>query len=353
MYFYQIYTGMNLEAMDSMEHSHTPYLVILYKYLQQWKKDNNSNWPKSYAEKRQIRDMMRTGIRTNDDGVREDEENFEEAIKNCNSAFTPTQVPSEVQELLGKSTEIVQLDQLPPRSAKFWCLVKALKEFVDAKGVMPIRGTLPDMFSDSKRYIELQNIYRDLAARDIQTMIDLTNKCVQNAQLPATLVSPEDVKTFCRNSYFLRAIAGCTLQDEMTPKNTVLNETIESSMENGGDLYMVVRVLNRFLNSGRYPFTGHTGQNDGEATTEDSNDMQRLRTLSEQLIQEMGVQVAVPSDHFQELLRCKLDDVHVVASVLGGVCAQEVIKLITKQFVPVDNVLFFNAMTQTTSTLKV
>jgi len=343
----QYMANMDLSSMDNLEHSHTPYLVLLYKYLQKWRDEKKSDWPKSYAEKRQIRDMIRDGIRSNEHGVKEDEENFEEAIKNCNSAFTSTRVPGEILEILQKSTHITHLNQLSNSNAKYWCLVKALKEFVDTKGVLPIRGTLPDMFSDSKRYIELQNIYSDLAARDIQTMSELVAKCVNNAQLPAGFVSSDEVKIFCKNSFFLRAIEGHSLQDEMVPKNSRLNEALEASFENGGELYLVVRVLNRFCNSGRYPFSEQSG-----GQTEDSNDMQRLRTLSEQLIQEMGVNVSVPSNYFHELMRCKLDDIHVVASVLGGVCAQEVIKLITRQFVPVDNVLFFNAMNQTTNTLK-
>jgi len=336
---------IDLNSMDTMEHSHTPYLVLLYKYLEQWKTDNNSNWPKSYAEKRQIRDLIRAGIRTNEDGVREDEENFEEAIKNCNSAFTNTRVPSEVDEILKKSTEVVLSDQIPRSNLKFWCLVKALKEFVDSKSVLPVRGTLPDMFSDSKRYIELQNIYRNIAMQDIQLMTELVKKIVSEAGLPDSFISPEDLSAFCKHAFFIRAMDGVSIHDEMVPKNTRLKEAVEMSLgnNNGGELYMVMRVLNRFCNSGRYPFTGQT---------EDSNDMQRLTTLSEQLIQELGVSMSVPSDYLGELMRSKLNEVHAVASIVGGMCAQEVIKVVTRQFVPVDNVLFFNGMNQTTSTLK-
>lgn len=48
-------------------------------------------------------------------------------------------------------------------------MARALKDFVEGQGdngLLPVRGSIPDMFSDSKRYIQLQNIYRDKAATD-------------------------------------------------------------------------------------------------------------------------------------------------------------------------------------------
>jgi len=54
--------------------------------------------------------------------------------------------------------------------------MRALKRFVDQEGAarelegsiatLPLSGYLPDMHADTKSYIELQNIYREQAARD-------------------------------------------------------------------------------------------------------------------------------------------------------------------------------------------
>lgn len=45
----------------------------------------------------------------------------------------------------------------------FWRLVRALREFVqnEGNGQLPVRGSLPDMISDSKRYLQLLAIYRE------------------------------------------------------------------------------------------------------------------------------------------------------------------------------------------------
>ena len=46
-------------------------------------------------------------------------------------------------------------------------------------------------------------------------------------------------------------------------------------------------------------------------------------------------------------------ELHAVASILGGCAAQEAIKLVTKQYVPVDNLFVFNAVKSETVSLKV
>jgi amyloid beta precursor protein binding protein 1 len=42
-------------------------------------------------------------------------------------------------------------------------------------------------------------------------------------------------------------------------------------------------------------------------------------------------------------------ELHVVAAVMGGMAAQEAIKLVTQQFVPFNGSLIYNAMASTTS----
>ncbi|KAA0199408.1 Amyloid beta protein binding protein 1, partial [Fasciolopsis buskii] len=53
--------------------------------------------------------------------------------------------------------------RLPLTNQNFWHLVAALRDFVqnEGGGQLPVRGTLPDMTSDSTRYLRLLSIYRD------------------------------------------------------------------------------------------------------------------------------------------------------------------------------------------------
>lgn len=337
--------NIDLDKMSKLEHSHTPYLILLYKYLQKWKKETSLDWPKSYSEKRNIRDMIREGIRKNEHGVPEIEENFDEAIKNCNMAFTNTRIPDEVNDIIQRSPMIAHFDSRSLANTKFWILVKALKEFVARKALLPVRGSLPDMFSDSKRYIELQNIYKDIAERDCQLLSELASKYLQEYNLPASTISYDDVKLFSKNAFFLRVITGLSLQDEMKiDPGSKMKDVLESAIGYGSEIYIVFRALNRFCNGGRYPFTGGDADNNA--------DMQQLTSHAEHLVQETGINMSAPVDYFQELLRSNMCEMHAVASLFGGICAHEVIKVLTRQFIPVDNTVFFNGMTQVTSSIK-
>ena len=45
-------------------------------------------------------------------------------------------------------------------------------------------------------------------------------------------------------------------------------------------------------------------------------------------------------------------ELHSVAAYMGGVAAQEVIKVITHQFIPINNTYIYNAMKQSSITVK-
>ena len=51
--------------------------------------------------------------------------------------------------------------------------------------------------------------------------------------------------------------------------------------------------------------------------------------------------------------RCRYGaaELHSVASFMGGVAAQEVIKVLTAQFVPINNTFIYNAAQQTSATV--
>lgn len=84
-----------------------------------------------------------------------DEENVNEAVKAVNTALNKTNIPSAVQKILNDE-QCVHLKEKNP----FWIVARAVKEFVakEGNGALPLRGSLPDMTSDSQRYIKLQNV---------------------------------------------------------------------------------------------------------------------------------------------------------------------------------------------------
>ena len=56
--------------------------------------------------------------------------------------------------------------------------------------------------------------------------------------------------------------------------------------------------------------------------------------------------------HVQELVRANGGELHIIAAATGGMVAQEVIKVITKQYIPVDNTCIFDGIQSRSSVLR-
>ena len=65
------------------------------------------------------------------------------------------------------------------------------------------------------------------------------------------------------------------------------------------------------------------------------------------------VQLSVLDDRLHEICRYGGAELHAVASFLGGVAAQEAIKLITHQYVPVADAFIYNGIKPSTTTFRV
>jgi amyloid beta precursor protein binding protein 1 len=102
--------------------------------------------------------------------------------------------------------------------------MRALKDFVDNEGagLLPLRGSIPDMFSDSERFISLQNIYRNKAQHDLEAITSRIEHLLYNIDKPYDFISEQQIKLFCKNAYFLKVIRGRSLNNEYDPQNSKL-----------------------------------------------------------------------------------------------------------------------------------
>jgi amyloid beta precursor protein binding protein 1 len=67
----------DMSGLDSLEHGHTPYVVILIKALKKWKDEHDGNMPKNFEEKDAFKAEVKAMAR---DASKE--ANFNEAIEN-------------------------------------------------------------------------------------------------------------------------------------------------------------------------------------------------------------------------------------------------------------------------------
>lgn len=61
---------------------------------------------------------------------------------------------------------------------------------------------------------------------------------------------------------------------------------------------------------------------------------------------------AISDDYVAEVCRFGAAELHCVAAIVGGIAAQEVIKLLTAQFVPLRGALIYNAMAGTSTVFE-
>lgn len=121
---------------------------------------------------------------------KDDEENFDEAYSLAYKAWATTSVPSDIEALLKdpQANNLTAKVLLYPlcqaytsrlrrpvsQSDPFWYLVHALNLYVaQPPHVLPLCATLPDMKSDTKSYIHLQNLYKTQANEDRARFSDL------------------------------------------------------------------------------------------------------------------------------------------------------------------------------------
>lgn len=65
-------------GMNDHQHGHVPYVLLLLKYLNDWKASHHGEYPSSYSDKKAFGSFVQGHMRTNVPGG--SEENYEEAI---------------------------------------------------------------------------------------------------------------------------------------------------------------------------------------------------------------------------------------------------------------------------------
>ena len=76
-----------MPQMSLKDHGHTPYPVMLFAAMQNWRDEHGGALPGNYREKKALKEKLLEGMRKKEgnEEVWEDEENFEEAGRAVNT----------------------------------------------------------------------------------------------------------------------------------------------------------------------------------------------------------------------------------------------------------------------------
>jgi NEDD8-activating enzyme E1 regulatory subunit len=384
----------------NFEYGHVPYPILLYYiYHKVWKpKYPDRLKPQTIDEKKEFVKMIYQHYRESVSHNPGSEStapsdldvplNVVEAAQNAYMAYTERTVNvCHIRSLLDR---IQRLNVLYLKN--FEVTLCAVLQFVQAhKGRPPVHGSIPDMTASTDQYIQLQSIYKQQQNTDLQVI----KVYLQEENELDTLTIPDDdfIVAVCQNIHDVDLLESGTpwlsipFPNEVStnyslgPKsielceelNMILSDHIEECTDDdSADVqvpflwYLGYEACQLFYQREgfRYPGTDHT--NEGQIDLEE--DAKRLQSsflevaqryrchthplLQRTLLRSSGEDDA-PSHFAVELVRYGNAEIHAVASVLGGVASQELIKLITRQYIPMNNTYIFNGITGTGSVYKV
>lgn len=334
-----------------------PYVVIVYKYLRTWQSQNDlpdDRLPKSSLEKRMLKSMIDDGLKEaieRKKAYKQDSsinsmnipfENYLEASKAINSCLTPSdQIPATVKSLFEDERVI---DTSIQNFSRFWLIIRAMKDFVYNKnhGRLPVSASIPDMISSSEEYIKLQSIYAKKSREDLDHVFSLVQTLFNSSSYSPGSSLYDETKLICKNIREVKLINTSPIYEEYNFGSCSMEEDDEE------DEFMTIGLclkgLDLFFSTyGRLP-----GCQDDQVET----DISKLKDCVKQMIGKISNRLKTLDHCLYELCRYGGAELHATSAFIGGCVAQEVIKLITNQYVPVDNTLVYNAMAAATKSFK-
>lgn len=350
--------------MSAHDKGHIPYVCLLLHYVNKWKAENDGKIPEAYKDKTAVRNMIRA------DGG--DEENFEEAYAAVLKSLNPPQAPSSVRAIFAAN----EAHHLTPTSASFWFIVRAVDQFNTKHGVLPLPGGLPDMKAHSKDYITLQKIYKDKARRDCAEVLVSVQQLEKSVGRDKSIIEPNEVENFCKGAAHISLVRGRPLQIIQPGADVKFADRAKAmtnqltNPESLLGLYLSFLAFDDFVATHSDPTTTADGVSaliaPGEPGADYASDATKLTGIAHQiidnLINEAGTRVEDPeySELKEEVEKICIEmtraggkELHNIASLAGGMVAQEIIKALTAQYVPIDNCCLFDGITSRTSVLRI
>jgi amyloid beta precursor protein binding protein 1 len=225
-------------------------------------------------------------------------------------------------------------------------------------GQPPVHGSIPDMTASTDLYVHLQTVYREQAACDVREMKQLLlASSNDDADDDATIVDDETIAIFSQNVYAIDLLqTGCLADVDEEPSEEICQELALATMEGDDDerpeqipllWYLGFRACQLFYaEHGRYPGTIADYQSDvAVLQTCMVAAVQQYRLSDNEVVRATVLQSGSGSHKYaEEMTRYGNAEIHTVASVVGGVASQEAVKIITGQYVPINNTYVYNGI---------
>lgn len=323
--------SIDLASLDAVQHAHVPYVVILIQALDVFRQENaGKSLPSTREEKDQFKKVI-SRMQQNSQ-----EANFEEALQNAYKAWLPYSIPEGVQKALELRTNDTR--------SEFWIVARAVAQFVRDCGKLPLSGALPDMTASTDLYVKLQEIYGSRAGGDCAA-ITAHVAAIQDELGVTRPISPDFVKRFCQNAQYCEVFHFRTLEQEFRPSGPEdggLDLASEGADEDSLiQWYLALRAADHFREEqGHWP-----GGLCGDTEAALASDVVAVTKAAAKVVEAYKAEgVTADPRMLEEVVRFGGCELHATSSVMGGIAAQEAVKLVTRQYSPLCNTLIYDGL---------
>ncbi|KAK0277481.1 hypothetical protein LTR35_009883 [Friedmanniomyces endolithicus] len=356
--------GLEDGTISAPDKAHIPWACLLLHYLEQWKKQHDGKVPSTYKEKSEFRTLVRAAD--------PNEENFEEAYAAVLKTLNPPTASSAVREIFAAP----EAQQLHAASPAFWLIAKAVAQFYAKHEQLPLPGAVPDMKAQSADYIALQNIYKSKARDDCAEVVASVRELEkQTGRSPKQAVDEKEIENFCKGAAHIHLVRGRPFQIAHAGQAITFGDRAKAMAMELTMPESLIGLHVAFLAWDEYVATHSTPASEGggvglkvpgSGADDFGTDTQRVTGIAQKivdcLIKEAGTFVEDPEysetknrvgNFCMEIVRAGGGELHNIASLTGGLLAQEVIKVITRQYIPVDNTCLFDGVASRTQVLRI
>ena len=374
---------LNGDGLDSEEHAHIPYLVILAHVSRRWLQSHPSP-PSTYDERREFKRLVAAAS-----WDFANETNFAEAVEFAHRAYE--------RPALDRLTAAVYADPqatVTRDSDAFWLAVAGLKRFMEREGQgfgLPVSVDIPDMHSRTEWYVQLKALFKQRSDQDTLAVIQHVHSILGELGLAndprlATELSDAAIAHVVKHCRALRVVRTRPIGDELSDGGAeshvaqavagLLEEAAYEAMDapsaSGGEdwvppnpplihWYLAMRAVEEWRErKGRWPgllTEGEVeavekrgereegeegGMDEGEAAWE--GEAKEVVALLRELWTRLGLEGEPEADCAVELVRAGGCEPHVMAALMGGVGAQVALKALLRQYVPINSTLLYNGV---------
>ena len=388
----------DLEVMDEQQFTHVPYVCLLLiakkRFLVDAAKrgENIETLRDNYDAQKKFKVFLQSLRRT------KTELNFEEAYVNARLTWQKPEIPKNVRDCFEKLPTMTTWTTLDDDKTLFWTFVAALEKFLKQnKNYLPLdAGALPDMTATTDAFVGLQKIFREKALKDQRKVLEYAKEIISSRKKIGNDTDESDTdcmdieekslevycEKFCKNARDTRFLQFPSLKDESAAWKSEQSTAMEcDDADNESSLllerkqaiaklleadsasrvcaysYALLRASDAFeaklcRKPGAYSpeeciennTLGDNENNKKVLSYKMTSDCAELRALVmkdlESAIFQSSSDASEAGKFLEslawEVVRSQGGENHAVASVVGGIASQEVIKLITGLFVPLE-----------------